>query len=118
MRVSYKGIVWIALGLLPITGASKGTNMAVNQSECCTLIEQALKDAAMIKAGATRADVEKNFLPVSGGATFGNEEVFQYKKCNLIKIKVTFSSSGKNSGVAANTVAEASELSIGYETKD
>jgi hypothetical protein len=59
----------------------------------CALVKEALNDSSHIKAGMTRAEVEKSFR-ADGGLQFfsksGSTTRYVYRKCELIKIDVKF----------------------------
>jgi hypothetical protein len=84
---------------------------------CCNLVEQALKDVSVIRVGSKRADVERNFIE-SGGASFGTELLYEYKKCHYIKVSVTFTYVNGASESSADVVNKISQLSIDYDVKD
>lgn len=66
---------------------------AQQAQDSCALIRQALDDTSHIKAGTTRADVEKNFRIDGGLQSFSKSSSttrYDYLKCMFIKIDVTF----------------------------
>lgn len=66
---------------------------APHAQDSCALIRQALDDTSHIKAGMTRAEVEKNFQPDGGLQSFSESSSttrYVYLKCKFIKIEVKF----------------------------
>ncbi|HUB18002.1 MAG TPA: hypothetical protein VL990_05165 [Acidobacteriaceae bacterium] len=58
-------------------------------SSCCTMVEQAMAAASAIKAGMTRADVEKKFR-LDGGISSAYVANYVFRECPTIKIEVGF----------------------------
>jgi hypothetical protein len=91
---------------------------------CCSVVQDALRVASQIKAGMTRRAVEKDFIP-DGGLAFPLETTYVFKRCPLIKIRITFSPQpGKDSNEGSyslseeDRIASVSELFIAYQNRD
>ena len=73
---------------LTATGMAQGEKPKTDH-DCCSIVTSALQAVDHIKKGMSRAEVEKEFR--TEGGLFTREETFYvYRKCPLIKIKVTF----------------------------
>src|SRR5947207_15341915 len=77
-------------------GSDNKSQTSRTNNVCCSLVSQALADYSKLRVGSTKADVERAFAEGSG-ASFGDEEVYVYRRCHLIKLLVSYSP-GKNGG--------------------
>ena len=75
------------LGLMSISGTCQTTPH--DPAAGCTFIGHALDDIGGIRVGMTRGDLEKRFKITHAGA-FRNQAVYAYKRCNMIKVRATF----------------------------
>ncbi len=115
------------LFLWPLSIVCAPAPLVAQSDPCCSIVQDALTAASQIKVGMTRRAVEKDFMP-DGGLSFPLETTYVFKRCPLIKIRVTFSSSssspsGNNSNEHVHSAGEdrivsVSELFIGYESRD
>ena len=78
--------------LVIIVAASVAANLpAQSPSGCsaCGPIEQALEDSGQLTAGMTRHEAEQSFS-LDGGMNFRGQTRYVYKKCDHIKVEITF----------------------------
>jgi hypothetical protein len=83
-------------------------------------IAGALKAVAEIKAGSTRADVERHFV-LDGGLHALEQSTYLYKKCDLIKIDVEFAHDSNRSwmdSTSKDTVVHVSKPCLEYPVAD
>ncbi len=52
-------------------------------------MEKALHAAERIKVGASRSEVERDFI-LDGGVTFRDESVYTFRNCPYLKLKIRF----------------------------
>jgi hypothetical protein len=76
----------LVLGLLTFSGNCQTSQ---TNSAGAALISHALDDIGAIRVGMTRGDLEKRFKITHAGA-FRNQAVYAYKRCNMIKVRATF----------------------------
>jgi len=74
------------LGLICFSG---NCETSPSSASACTFIGHALDDIGGIRVGMTRGDLEKRFKITHAGA-FRNQAVYANKKCNMIKVRATF----------------------------
>lgn len=63
--------------------------MPASRCDACSEVTQALEAAQKINEGATREDVEKEFVH-DGGLFSRDQTIYVYRQCHSIKIAVSF----------------------------
>ncbi len=104
------------LGLMSFSGNCE-TSSASTQG--CTFIGHALDDIGGIKVGMTRGDLEKRFKITHSGA-FRNQAVYAYKRCNMIKVRATFSfdPNKDSSSLSTDKITTMSHLFLSRDPND
>jgi hypothetical protein len=85
----------------------------------CSVVDQALGDLEQVKAGMTRAELEKSFV-MDGGASFRLRTVYVSRRCSYLKVDVDFD---PDPGVdrdfsPKDTITKISQLYAAYPSKD
>lgn len=85
----------------------------------CGQVEQALEDSARLKAGMTRRDAERYFA-LDGGMNFRGQTRYVYKKCDLVKVEITFEEdpSVQNDFSQKDKITNLSKLFLEYPSRD
>ena len=88
-------------------------------SSACDLIAQALEDSGHLKTGMTRRDAEQYFA-LDGGMNFRGQTRYVYKKCDLVKLEITFEedSSVQNDFSQKDKITKLSKLFLEFPSKD
>lgn len=84
-------ILWLVvavLGVLALLGTGSKLR-AGDQSNCCSLTQEALKASGSIKSGMTRHEVELNFRP-DGGVQVRDVTRYVYRGCVYIRVDIHF----------------------------
>ena len=83
------------------------------------LISHALDDIGGIRVGMTRGDLEKRFKITHTGA-FRNQAVYAYKRCNMIKVRATFSADPNKdaSSLSTDKITTMSHLFLSRDPND
>ncbi len=91
MRVSLKLLTALMAGILALFSAARlrPSPPPQVQSDCCRLVQQALKTSRTIKPGTTRREVERIFK-VDGGAHMIGDTRYVYPACPYVKVDVRF----------------------------
>lgn len=113
MRKCFLILLLLAAGQLSLQAGQKADTSA------CAQIEQALQDFGRIKTGMMRHDVERYFT-LDGGMNFRLQTYYVYRKCDLIKIEVTFESDPdvKDKFSDRDKITKLSKLYLDYPSKD
>jgi len=86
MKVRFAAIaIFFAAGIS--SHAQEPRSMVPNS--CCSVVEEALRDALRIKPGMKRADLAALFT-TEGGLDFHIQTIYVWKRCPYIKIKISF----------------------------
>lgn len=80
--------VAILLCAATLTGAGPRTQ-SETQSNCCTMVREALKAAGDIRAGMSRHEVESHFR-LDGGAHVRDDARYVYRDCAYIIVDIHF----------------------------
>ena len=112
-----KSIFLAAFLLLPLLASSRAPT--TQDANACSVVQQALVASREIKAGATRADVERHFVR-DGGVQFRQTTRYVYRQCPYLRLDVDFD---VTRGAAASfspedKVVKVSKLYVDYSTKD
>ena len=83
------------------------------------LISHALDDIGGVRVGMTRGDLEKRFKITHPGA-FRNQAVYAYKRCNMIKVRATFSADPNQdaSSLSTDKITTMSHLFLSRDPND
>ncbi|HWA95142.1 MAG TPA: hypothetical protein VG844_11135 [Terracidiphilus sp.] len=84
-------------GVHPTTHAQAPSQVESLQADA--LMRDAIAAAGSIHPGATRAEVERNFIP-DGGAQNGQVTRYMWRKSHLIRIDVTFTAAPETRSLA------------------
>ena len=87
-RTSYAVSFFLVISAFSFTLPARAYQSNV-ESQCCSMVTQALEAANRIKKGMSRAEIEKEFNK-DGGIDFGSSTIYTFKLCSLIKIRVEF----------------------------
>ena len=93
---------------------------ADEDGSACAMVQRALADSQMIKAGMTRGEVETYFA-YDGGLQFPDNARFAYPRCTFLKLEVRFrlaDSRGSDLTSSGDTVVSVSRLYVEYPMKD
>ena len=108
----------VLLGLAVLSGqAVRGSE----QPNSCELVRQALLASQHLKAGMTRAEVEKEFQE-DGGMTFSSgtehHDRYTYRTCGMIKIDVDLALTDESKPGPKDRVISVSRPYLEFESKD
>lgn len=117
------GIVrkWILIFSIAFSASVAPRLPAQSRPGCsaCGQIEQALEDFGHLKAGMTRRDAEQYFA-LDGGMNFRGQTRYAYKKCEFIKVEITFENepSVQNDFSPKDKITNLSKLSLEFPSYD
>ena len=105
----------LVLGLVSFSGNCETPHASAG----CTLIGHALDDIGGVRVGMTRGDLEKHFKITHSGA-FRNQAVYAYKRCNMIKVRATFSfdPNKDSSSLSTDKITTMSHLFLSRDPND
>jgi hypothetical protein len=84
------------------------------ESQCCSVVRQALDAIGRIKKDTKRADIEKEFIP-DGGIYSRSRTVYRFKLCTYIKVQISFTLDPKYKGfVDGSPIDTANSVSKPY----
>ena len=105
-----------------LAGAPLAQTSQTPTAQCCSVVSQALEAVGRIHKGATRAEVEREF--VADGGLFSREKTrYSFRLCPSIKVDVSFAP-GKEadgdfvSGSPGDTVTSVTKPYVEYPVKD
>ena len=112
---------WIFV-LLMIVSASVAPHLPAQSlpgCSACGQIAQAIEDSGHLKAGMTRRDAERYFA-LDGGMNFRGQTRYVYKKCDLVKVEITFEEdpSVQNDFSQKDKITNLSKLFLECPSKD
>ena len=104
MKRCREHLVSLVIGLAILAAISQpGQSQQLgSNSDCCTIVSQALDAIAHIKGDATRAEIEREFIQ-DGGIFSRDHTIYTYRRCPYIKIVITFSLDQTSNNFAAGS---------------
>jgi hypothetical protein len=112
---------WIFVLLMMVNTSIVPNLPAQSPTDCpgCGSIAQALEDSIHLKAGMTRRDAEQYFS-LDGGMNFRGQSRYVYKKCNMVKVEITFEqdTSVQNDFSPKDKIKSLSRLFLEFPTMD
>lgn len=91
-----------------------------NQSSCCEIVQNALRDSMRITIGMKRRTLGEHWK-LDGGAQVRGEERYTYAGCSYIRVDIDFKLAApaeKIEGSPDDTVSKVSKPYIAYPTSD
>jgi len=111
--------VFVLLIIVSVGAAPKLPGQSLPNCSACGQITQALEDSGHLKAGMTRRDAEQYFS-MDGGMNFRGQTRYVYKKCDFIKVEITFEEDPnvQNDFSQKDKITTVSKLFLEFPSKD